>query len=219
MLRARCITTVSRMEFSDVMAGHAIDPYEEPADERGIADDEAGTDFGEQVERAAGAARVDDSAIDVNGLYAEDDDIEDAVLVDETSGGGEPEGDPQPPKQAPSAGDTDEWPPDLPPEAEPDDAPIVNQGWITRFAIACRNAGFSDDERHALIDQGTSGRVRSAKQVQVSEIPTIREWFDKLTAAEPDYEFRVLDDVVVIVPRSPEGTTGDQLPLQGRGAA
>lgn len=236
MLRARCITTVSRMEFSDVMAGHAIDPYEEPADERGITeDDELGQDFGEQIARAAAAPKVDDSQIDVDAIYAEHG-VEDAVLVDPSDkggeddapapetgpggGGGEPEGDPPAPKEAPPADATDEpWPPDLPPEAEAADEPLVDNNWVQRFAITCRQAGLSDEERHALVHQATAGRVASGKQVRVSEIPAVRDWFAKLTAAEPDYIFKDVDGSVVIVPRSPEGDTASQLPLAGGEAA
>lgn len=104
MLRARCITTISRMEFSDVMAGHAINPYEEPADERG-ADDELGPDFSDRIEQAAGAAQPHSSVIDVEALYEDEDDDKpdpDEIVVeleDQIAGGG---GDPNNQEPIPS---------------------------------------------------------------------------------------------------------------------
>lgn len=89
MCRARCITTVSRMEFSDLLAGYAIEPYS--AEEQGYdVNEELGPDFGEQIERVVAQA-----------TDGEDEDIVDGELVDDPVAGGGEEEIPSPP--APSS--------------------------------------------------------------------------------------------------------------------
>ena len=211
MLRARASKALSRMEFSDVLAALNVPD----------GDHDSPLDLDEDAPRVD--REDDDEPVEPEVQWRDDEDDvpePDEVVVepeDQGPGRGEPEGDPQPPKQAPSAGDT--WPPDLPPEAEPVDDAVVDENWVKRFDGACRNAGLNDDERAALIHQGTAGRVRVTDQVRTSEIPVLREWFDRVTAADPDYVFRDVQGSVVIGPRSPEGTEAGQLPLAGGEAA
>lgn len=54
---------------------------------------------------------------------------------------------------------------------------LVDEAWITRFAIGCREQGWSNDQRHALIHFATRGRVSSTKQVRCDEVPLVTGWF------------------------------------------
>lgn len=93
-------------------------------------------------------------AEEVGVPLADDDDIADAELVDD---------EPAEPEEAPE-----------PPEPVDD---VVDEAWVQRFAIGCREQGWNDDQRHALIQFATRGRVSSTKQVRQSETSAVAAWF------------------------------------------
>lgn len=132
----------------------------------------------------------------------EDEDIVDADVVD-----------------ADVVEDDDQGDPDPEPEQDPPTSRVVDDKWKQTFAMSCSGAGLTDDQRHAILHYATSGRTSTSKELLVSEVPAVREWFVKVTKG--DYRFLELDGSVVIAPRSPEAPADDagQLPLDGGGEA
>lgn len=103
------------------------------------------------------------------------------------------------------------------PPAEP--GALVGDKWRQTFAMTCNDVGLTADQRHAILHYATSGRTSTSKEIQVRDVPAVREWFHRVT--DGDYRFLELDGAVVIAPRSPEGVGADdgQLPLEGGEAA
>lgn len=102
-----------------------------------------------------------------------------------------------------------------PPPPEPDDAfseadqTLAGASFVQRFAKACREAGMSDDERHALIAHATGGRTSSAKGVLKEEVELLQRWFKAIT--EERYGFKDEGGSIVVVKiEQPEYSPGEE---------
>jgi hypothetical protein len=115
-----------------------------------------------------------------------DHDIVDAELVEDAAG-------------ETGGGDLPTARPDLRPTTEGN---LAGDRFAKDFAVACREAGMSDEERHAAIHFATHGRVASAKEVEKGEVPEIRRVFRGLTQPEPTLRFMDAEEGggVIVVP-------------------
>jgi hypothetical protein len=96
---------------------------------------------------------------------------------------------------------------DTPQEPPPDE--LVTQGFRARFAIAAKNLGLTEDQRHELISVATSGRTRTSKELRKSDVASLFRWFRGVQQGE--YEFSVLSDGnEALVPRSEQ----QEIPLE-----
>lgn len=190
MIRAGCVRHVSRMDFSDVMAGAAIDVDFDPDD---------------RSHDSSAGARVVEVADDVELLDANGDPITDADVVEQVPGDDDTGTAGEGPNSPAESADPSSWEPakevggegrPAPSAAAPDEDDLVDDGWRQSFAIACNEKGWTADQRHAAIAFATKGRTATSTELRWEEVPEVRRVYRAVLAGE--YRFVELDGEVMV---------------------
>jgi hypothetical protein len=167
MLRARAATHITRMEFSDVMAGYAVEPYDADELEGKPVPTAADLDRDRKIAASMGIPLADDD--DEPELDANGDPIVDLEPVEDEIPGEEAPGEPEPqPNASPPS-----------PEAEP--ARPLARPLAQQIAIQAQNAGLV---RGDVISAVTAGRTTSGKAVTPEEGQAVLDAIAKIVAGE-----------------------------------